>query len=150
MHRLWISALAALFLCGCGGAKERFEYAPVSGIVTVNGAPVSDATVTFSPVPTADRKNPGPASIGTTDVSGRFTLTTIRGEAGAVIGQHRVAVSTEKIAREAEQPATTRTTPAGKNGGSKLAVEVPASGTDQANFSLEFSEKKRGRPQSSS
>lgn len=63
-------------LFGCGGGGP--ELAGVTGVVKYNGNPVPDAQVAFQP-------EEGPAAVGTTDESGKFTLAT-GGEEGAVVG----------------------------------------------------------------
>jgi hypothetical protein len=81
--------LALPILTGCG--KGGLHLAPVSGFVSVDGKPVADVGVMFSPL---DSKA-GPPAVGTTDDSGRFTLVTANRE-GAVVGEHRVAISKDE------------------------------------------------------
>lgn len=78
-----IAALAALMaLAGCG---DSLNLVPVSGTVTYNGKPVEGANVTFMP-------ETGPIGTGTTDASGKYTLTT-EGKPGAVVGKHGVMIN---------------------------------------------------------
>ena len=82
----WIRILlvvAGLTIVGCN--RSGLNLAPVSGVVTYQGAPVEKAGVLFMP-------ETGPFAIGTTDAEGRFTLTTANRE-GALVGNHRVAIS---------------------------------------------------------
>lgn len=83
-------ALAVLLaaVAGCGGGGP--ELAPVSGTVTLDGRPVEDAAVMFSPI------DGGPVASGTTDSQGEFRLTCLN-RPGAVVGKHRVAVSKQKV-----------------------------------------------------
>src|SRR5262245_48265312 len=82
-------ALLLLLPClGCGGVK----YAPVSGKVTMDGQPLSNAHVNFQPI-AEGTMNPGPGSHGKTDENGNYTLEVVGGGQGAVVGKHRVTVS---------------------------------------------------------
>lgn len=88
---LGISVGLAALLVGC---QRGPTVAPVSGVVTHQGAPLANAHVTFTPVEGAN-----PAS-GFTDARGRFTLQTFSNNDGALIGKHRVSI----IARGPERP----------------------------------------------
>src|SRR5687767_4524628 len=77
-------------LCGCD--SKPYGLAPVSGIVTLDGAPVPGAQVSFQPQGGGSQENPGPGSTGLCDSSGRYELTTIRQEPGAVPGPHAVRI----------------------------------------------------------
>lgn len=81
--------LAAVILCcsiGCFGGSSNISE--VSGVVTLEGEPLEGATVAFYP-------NDGRASQGVTDETGRYELTYLRNEKGAVIGEHIVTISTK-------------------------------------------------------
>ncbi|MCA8988320.1 MAG: hypothetical protein KDA78_11795 [Planctomycetaceae bacterium] len=56
----------------------------------MGGNPVANAEITF--YPDNAKGTTGPASYGTTDTSGKFTLTGPGGANGAVIGSHKVTV----------------------------------------------------------
>jgi hypothetical protein len=85
-------AMLLLVSAGCGG--DDLNLAPVTGIVTFNGQPVSEAGIMFQPVNAAM----GPPAYGATDENGYFELTTAN-RPGAAIGEHRIAISkTESIA----------------------------------------------------
>ena len=88
------SVVLAALVCGvsgCGGS----QYAPVSGRVTLDGEPVADAVVMFLPIaPEGQVEAPGPGSMAVTNERGEFTLKVPSvGVAGAVVGEHRVAVT---------------------------------------------------------
>lgn len=84
----------ALVLAGCGSGES---YAPVSGIVTLNGEPLADAKLIFEPVGDETGTGSGKPSYGRTDDSGRYTLTCpIAEEEGAAVGEHRVRIVTMK------------------------------------------------------
>lgn len=86
----------AVFLCfvlplaftGCGG---KYSLAPVTGTVTIDGQPLADATVTFTPIGTgAD----SPGSFGRTDQEGKFRLALVSDESdGALVGNHQVVIA---------------------------------------------------------
>ena len=84
----YLVMLAALsVLVGCGGETELGGTAAVTGTVTHNGQPVEGATVTFSPT------GEGRAASGTTGADGRFTLTTLMADDGAMPGAYNVGIS---------------------------------------------------------
>jgi len=81
----FLVALSLVLGCSSGGSSFPKTY-PASGTVTVNGKPVNGATVNFFPV---DGKG---SSVGTTDASGKYTLTTYRSNDGAPPGQYKVSI----------------------------------------------------------
>ena len=87
--RLGLCLVGAAVFAGCGGDSN---IGSVSGTVTLDGAPVTDALVSFSP------KKGGSPSMARTDSSGRYTLHYNRAIDGAEIGEHTVKVTTYKPA----------------------------------------------------
>lgn len=78
----------AVFLTGCSKGGSSLNTVPVKGRVTLDGAPLPGATVTFSP------KTPeGRTAAGMTNENGEFVLTTIRAGDGAVPGEYGVAIT---------------------------------------------------------
>ena len=77
----------ALLISGCGG-DGRPPLAPVSGVVTLSGAPVAGATISFIPV------DGGRVGTALTDRQGRYEMSTFPGDDadGALLGEHRVTV----------------------------------------------------------
>jgi len=77
---------------GCGGGK--YEVAPVSGICSCNGEPITAGLVVFEPIPAAgaDLKESGRAAAGVLNEDGSFVLSTYGQDDGAIIGEHRVRV----------------------------------------------------------
>src|SRR5438552_19187179 len=146
-------AVASLFLgllvaAGCGGTTN----VPVSGVVKVDGKPYKNAIVSFQPVSGKDNPNPGRGSSALTDEKGHFTLITDDGKPGAAPGKHRIRIQTK---REGDAAAyTDPARPGPDEGGGKVKAmidpipeewygdkgskyfEVPAGGTDQANFEI--------------
>jgi hypothetical protein len=79
---IWLGA--ALLLTGCG---DTFQISEVEGKLLVDGKPVEKIQVEFVP------KGEGPHSIGITDASGKFTLSTLDGKRkGAVVGTSKVVL----------------------------------------------------------
>ncbi len=130
----WVMAsMYLLFLAaGCGG-----NIASVSGRVTVDGEPLRNASVTFTPIATGTQ-SAGPGSYGKTDADGRFTLKRIDTDRpGAVVGKHRVIIASETdVGAESDINVPTKEViPARYRDGSET-FEVPAGGTSQANFEI--------------
>lgn len=81
-------SLSVLLLCCCGCPAPNGDIGIVEGVVTLDGNPVGKASVMFFP-------QSGRASIGTTDEKGHYRLLYTRSADGAVIGEHKVTISTE-------------------------------------------------------
>ena len=131
--------LAGLAVVGCGG--ERFPLAPVAGRVTLDGEPLADARVSFEPIRVGDAFEAGPGSYATTGADGRYTLTTVDDRDGAVVAEHRVAISTFK-GKEGPQgemlTAVEERVPEAYGAQGTLRFAVPPEGTDAADFALEL------------
>ncbi len=136
----WNVTLMAVCLvtAGCGGTA--FTLVPVSGIVTLDGQPLPNARIAFEPRAAPRTVVAGPGSYGLTDPSGRFTLASVKGQDGAVAGQHLVSISTYRVD---EDPATGRSNVLSKERvpqryqePSELTFDVPNGGTDAADFHL--------------
>jgi hypothetical protein len=80
-------------LFGCGG--ENLDIAPVSGTVTLDGAPLKRASVTFQP------KDGGRPSFGVTNDQGRYVLEYSVQDLGAKVGTCRVRITTESRSDDA-------------------------------------------------
>lgn len=78
------------FIIGCGGGEKGPELAPVSGVVTLDGKPVANASILFNP--TAG----GQPATGMTDASGKYTLRTKKPGDGAIVGAHGVGITMTK------------------------------------------------------
>lgn len=127
-------------LVGCG--NSAYDLAPVSGVVTLYGEPLANATVSFEPKGGADKSIVGPGSVGTTDDEGRYQLETFKQETGAVVGTHTVRISTYKSRFEdiknsdKIEVVSIEHVPWHYNRNTELSFEVTADGTDEANFVL--------------
>ena len=122
---------------GCGSGK----FAPVSGTVTMNGKPLAGALVIFSPIAKGGSIDAGPGSSGKTNDKGEYTLTSDMGRTGALVGKHRVSVSLMNPgigeSDDRRRPGQlVNQVPVRYNGKTELTYEVPAGGTDKADFAL--------------
>jgi hypothetical protein len=81
MLRTLAAALLTAFCVGCG----QSETVPVTGTVTLNGQPATEAEVLFTPTK-------GRMASGQTDAAGKFTLSTNKPGDGAVPGEHKVTI----------------------------------------------------------
>ena len=85
-----IILLTSTFFGGCtGDSGDAPKLGTVSGIVTLDGKPLSEAIVIFQP-------EKGRPSNGETDETGRYTLQYNADSNGAVIGNHVVKITTAK------------------------------------------------------
>jgi hypothetical protein len=121
---------------GCG---SRFDTAPVSGEVKLNGKTLAGIAVKFEPVPDGM-----PVSTGVTDASGRYALRTVGGnrEEGALIGKHRIkfiyvdpGITAEMSYEQANALMLKKGTllpPTARDG--SMTFDVPRSGTSTAIF----------------
>ncbi|MEZ6062551.1 MAG: carboxypeptidase-like regulatory domain-containing protein [Planctomycetaceae bacterium] len=88
-----IVGLALLPIVGCGGANDRLETSPVSGTVTVDGAPVAGASVNFHPVSETKSRE----AYGITNDQGEFSLTTYDDGDGAVPGTYLISITKREV-----------------------------------------------------
>lgn len=144
---------------GCG-KSDRPAIAKASGRVTLAGAPVAGATVSFQPVAG------GRPCSGVTDSSGVYQMTSYDANDGAPVGEHRVVIikiagpgaSVPAEASPAEDPSMSLSTMAGPGEDgqappqpetqylvpqkysspetSGLTVKVPEGGSDKLDFDL--------------
>ncbi|MEQ8209896.1 MAG: carboxypeptidase-like regulatory domain-containing protein [Lacipirellulaceae bacterium] len=129
---------------GCSDSK--FEYAPVTGSVKLDGQPVSGARVVFMPQASGDSREAGPYSNGETDEQGNFQLSSVATDPreGAVVGNHRIVISTRKTHldpenRDIEIVDSPETIPRPYTNYQKtpLTFEVSTDGKNEANFDLD-------------
>ena len=64
-------SLVLVFALGCGSSGEPVNF--VQGTVTMDGVPLADATVSFSPM----AGGTGKAAVGMTDANGVFKLSPV-------------------------------------------------------------------------
>lgn len=81
-----ITAVFGIAVSGCGGGAQK--PVKVSGVVTLEGEPLSGVIVVFNPM----KGSASPAS-GKTDDKGEFDLTTKSFQDGAVPGEYKVTIT---------------------------------------------------------
>jgi len=85
---------------GCSGGKS-VTMAPVSGMVTVDGQPVTSGQVAF--LPTGKDAEKAGLSAGTIDSSGKYTIST-DGKSGAPLGTYKVTVTPSMVPVDGKMP----------------------------------------------
>jgi hypothetical protein len=139
----WLAALALIAMAGgCGGGAR---FAPVSGVVTLDGKPYGKAAISFQPIGTSDNPYPGRGSSAYTDENGKFVLISDDNN-GAVVGKHLVRITTRAAELKGEPGVGSpdgapvnrprEPIPAEWNYESEKTFEVPPGGTDKANFDI--------------
>ncbi|HWL10889.1 MAG TPA: carboxypeptidase-like regulatory domain-containing protein [Planctomicrobium sp.] len=129
----WGGTVALLLSAmSCGSSSTKTNIFTVSGVVTLNGKPLPDATLIFLP-------DNGRSSAGKTDDSGRYFLFYNERQKGAVAGRHRVQITAAELVPEKldteGQPVFKQILPAEYNAKSEMAVEI-TSHRDDVNFDL--------------
>lgn len=112
-------------MVGCGTAEGLGR---VTGVVKLDGQPVPDASVEFTPV---DGK--GLTSYGRTDKSGYYEMMATRTEKGAAIGQNRVKISTHEVIDNSHS--VPEKIPTKYNSATELSADVK-SGSNTFDFEL--------------
>lgn len=129
MFRLtWTLLVSLLALAAVGCGQNPYETNSVTGVVTLDGAPLPGARVTFFPAG-------GRPSYGITDENGRYELTYIRDIMGAEAGRHAVSITTEADTLPNGQMPPERI-PRRYNAASTLTAEV-TEGANEIDFELE-------------
>jgi hypothetical protein len=123
--------IVALVCVGCGSSGPEIAY--VIGKVTMDGKPLSHATVLFVP------ENGRPAG-ATTDKDGHFVLNFSEGRKGAIPGTSIVRIMTFRDADQDENgetiPGSPETVPSRYNTESTLTFDVQPKKKNVANFEL--------------
>lgn len=91
---IWVCVIFSM-LC-VSGCQKGPKTGTVEGVVTMDGQPLANVLVTFTPV------EGGMASTGTTDEQGKYTLVYPGGK-GALVGKHKVSVRTLPKAQAATE-----------------------------------------------
>ena len=86
--------LVAGLLAVSAGCGDDLGLTEVSGVVTLDGKPVPNATVTFTP-----KGGDGSPSYGTTDADGSYGLRFSRDREGVLPGIHDVTVTVDKLGK---------------------------------------------------
>ena len=108
-RRAGLIAFAGLALvAGCG--EEPPELSEVGGVVTLDGEPLPEVTVTFMPL-RGEGEEPKASSTAVTDDAGNYSLTyRARGETlpGAAVGSHVVVLGDRRAAMQRDDPVPSR------------------------------------------
>lgn len=133
-----VFALAALTaIVGCN--DRPYRLAPVSGTITLDGEPLAGVVINLQPM-AGGGDAPGPGSTGKCDADGRYTVETLHGEPGAVVGKHRVRIygpKAEAIPQsDVDTPGVQEIIPAKYNYESQLTLDVPESGAEASDYAL--------------
>ncbi len=111
----------AFSLSGCGGGGDKPELATVTGVVTLDNEPLTNASVSF------ESEN-GKVAFGGTDASGKYELVYKDGAKGAEPGKNTVRITT--VLENPPGQGYKDPIPAKYNSESTLSVEVqPGSNT---------------------
>lgn len=93
-------ALPVLASAGCAEKKKALATELVEGVVTLDGKPLADAMVTFTPV----QDGVGAPATGMSDSTGKYTLTAIGSTAvgaqpgaGTLPGEYYVGVEKDEV-----------------------------------------------------
>jgi len=126
-------AVALLSFSGC--SDPEYSLMPLSGTVTLQGKPLANAQIMFSPV----GNQPGPSSYATTDDQGQYQLVTLdQDKSGAVVGTHRVTITTARAINPdggEGSPLSRELVPRPYRDGT-FQVEVPPEGSTEVNVEV--------------
>lgn len=96
MSRRGVTIFGPLLLCVCiAGCGPAYTLGRVSGVVTLDGSPLPQATVTFS-------RGEGRMAVGVTDEVGRYLLQYTHRQEGAELGTHTVRITSHIDAASGE------------------------------------------------
>ena len=132
--KLAICATACFAFSILAGCSNDAAVVPVSGTITLDGAPLPGVLVVFMPQAVEGNIAPGPYSEGTTDANGKYTLMTRHKKPGACIGTHSVSFQYGDIDEEAAADAETDAQEAKGEGGA--AVDAEAAGEKESKKQL--------------
>ncbi len=128
--RLYAASLTLLLASGCGGPSN---VGKVSGRVTLDGQPLSQARIEFTP------NGSGAPSMGLTDENGAYELKYTRSVEGALLGAHTVRITTYVPANPESDPpvaGTSERLPTKCNANTQLTGMVE-SGANEIDFTLD-------------
>lgn len=135
----FLAVLLTMTFSGCWNRGPKI--ATVRGTVTLDSVPLAYAAVVFNP------PNGRPAG-ATTDEHGNFSLNFTEGRQGALLGTHRVIITTRrdpwKDKNGKPQPGSGEKLPAIYHSQSNLTFTVEAGKDNIANFDLKSSDKPAG------
>lgn len=82
---LLVLLVTCLLIAGCSGQGDRPDIGKVTGIVTLDGQPLPNASISFNQAGFRP-------SVGQTDEQGKYELIYIRDVKGAAVGEHLVKI----------------------------------------------------------
>lgn len=138
MFRLLTLSFLLVSLAGCGGEDPGESLFSTTGMVTLDGQPLSGATIDFIPKSTGENQ-PLRGSVGVTDEEGKFIML-YRSTRGCPAGDFTVSISNyseptgEGGDDETGSPETVP--PAYRGPKSKLEATVSSGGENVFNFDL--------------
>ena len=134
MKKRLTALICLLAITGCGGAGDYPDMGEISGTITMDGKPLPDALITFTP------KGSRPSS-GVTDENGFYELIYSAKVKGAKTGEHVISISTYLPPGPGDDgmfsEGTPETVPMQYNTQSVLTRKV--TGDETMNFELESS-----------
>lgn len=83
-----------LMVSGCGGSPDGPTLASVKGKITYQGKPLAIGQISF--IPDGSKGTAGPMASGRVNENGEFQLQTLKPGDGAVVGFHKVVISSYK------------------------------------------------------
>lgn len=101
-------ALPALLvvIASVGCSKSPYSTSPVKGVVTLDGQPLGEGKVMFTPVSQGDPSKTGKAGYGPLNPDGTFIMSTYGSDDGAIVGPHWVTVIQTILPTAAATPDT--------------------------------------------
>jgi hypothetical protein len=119
-----VAFVAVLVALGCGSGGTKLNLVPVSGKITLDGAPMTTGTVVFTPEDTSQKFTPS----GIID-NGNYKLFT-DGKEGAPVGKYKVSVNTQGMGMAMPSDGKVTTDPSKALGGkSSMNTKYGAPGT---------------------
>jgi len=134
--RIALLALAGALAVGAAGCGKSDKLYPVSGKVTLKGAPLTAGVVNFVPDAAKGNKTPhGPT--GTIGSDGSFSLTS-EGKTGAPLGWYKATIFTDVPGMGGMSPTVPSTPGAPTPLAPKSAVQIDPKYKDASNTPLSF------------
>jgi hypothetical protein len=125
------AALAVMSVWAVGCNPESLPgLGRVTGTVTMDGKPVPNASLVFTP-----KESGATASLGRTDDTGNYELYYSRGNKGAKTGEHSVTINNYRAPGEDGNPGQPESIPTQYNLKTELTATVN-SGTNKIDFAL--------------
>lgn len=132
--RVCVVGFLTLGLWGCGGGSDTPPTGQVSGVVTLDEKPLEHAQLIFQP-------ENGRPSVAETDSDGNYELTYTGSTSGALLGAHKVVITSaveafsDETGAGKDREARPELLPAKYNTKTTLTAEVKE-GSNQIDFAL--------------